>query len=283
MYQRARALERAGDFEGAIKLYVELLRQAQVTCKTPSRATSINWRSRCGRRLKLTYGIAIARRDQGDPGKTQAAIRAYLTTSRRLFPRAKVHHEAEMRFHLATAERRLGHHQQALDDYRAAIRSWAKRQPKARAPFKGKALQGIAAMLAKLGRHKEASSAYTALLDEHRAHHRRPHPDASYLRGVIAKLEAKAKVKAKGAVVISAGKPPKAGDDKRKLSLVSTTDSRSDDRREQTAASSKSTPVYKTWWFWAIIGGVAIAGGATAVGVAASGDSRVPHGPLVEL
>lgn len=43
---------------------------------------------------------------------------------------------------------------------------------------------------------------------------------------------------------------------------------------------TKSTPVYKKWWFWTIVG-VAVVGGGVAIGVAASsgGDDRVPQGP----
>ena len=44
------------------------------------------------------------------------------------------------------------------------------------------------------------------------------------------------------------------------------------------ATAPVSTPVYKRWWFWAIVG-VAVVGGGVAAGVAASGgDDRVPIG-----
>jgi hypothetical protein len=45
-----------------------------------------------------------------------------------------------------------------------------------------------------------------------------------------------------------------------------------------TAPAARQTPVYKRWWFWALIGGgVAIAGGATAAGIVLSRGGEVSY------
>ncbi|MCK5798452.1 MAG: hypothetical protein KAI47_14775 [Deltaproteobacteria bacterium] len=133
------------------------------------------------------------------------------------------------------------------------------------------ALFNIANCYRHLGKRSKAIFYYKLFIDEWAAKNpTRQVPELEIARKHIETLERAARA-ARPATAKPATSPAKPTTELTRPALVPTTPP-----PQPQSQSQQSTPVYKKWWFWTIIG-VAVAGGATAAGIAATrGGERAP-------